>query len=373
MDEPHDIANELIRESYRTKSRIERQSRRAASSLRRAIANAKRFTLDESMSAFMAELATVPFSRVAPERRPETLNSLRHSARLPFPAMFIQYDGLAYQRGLYEAFRVAPRNWDRPQNPPDPAKTIRDRAWLCETDPSDPELIWISTFVVIDKKVATLPFRYTYRTDDNGYQARLQVDTNSGMLAHGMVGHLDPNIGVQYAKPLQSFPQSEIVEVVDRECGLIPTFPVHSMVQDFGCVREILGFLATLNHIPKIETEVRPAKSFVGGGQVRKYLDHTTLRIALPANASVRTLAARLIAKARRGWHEVRPHWRVLHQGERFCASAMAHIWTERDETGHAICKQCDARRVWITLPNGRGDPTISVRTHKYLLTHPDV
>lgn len=370
MPSDHDIANELIRESYRTKSKIERISNRPASSLRRAIANAKRFMLDESMSAFVAELATVPF-KVAPERRPEILSSLRHSARLPFPAMFIQYNGLAFQQGLYEAYKASPGMWEVPQSAPDPTRSIADRAWLCETDPADPDLVWISTFVVIDDKVATVPFRYSYRTDDLGFHPKLQVDTAAGMLGHGMMGLIEPNIGVQYAQPLQSFPKADLDEVVvDREGGGIAPFQVHSLVNDFGCVREVLALLSTLNHIPKIESEVRPAKTYMADARVRKYLDHTTLRINLPAQTSLRTLAKRLIAKARRGWHQVRPHWRVYHHGTRFCAAYSDHLWLEADSTGHANCKLCDAHRVWIVLPNGRGDPTLSIRTHKYALTH---
>lgn len=370
MPSDHDIANELIRESYRTKSKIERISRRPAPALRRTIANAKRFMLDEAMSAFVAELATVPF-KVAPERRPDILSSLRHSARLPFPSVFIQYDGLAFQRALYQAYVDAPTQWGEPQTPPDPARTICDRAWLCEADPSDPELIWISTFMVVDNKVATVPFRYAYRTDDLGFHPKLQVDTSAGMLGHGMMGLIEANIGVRYASPLASFPKEQLVDVVDTECGIIPTFQVHTMVQDFGCIREILALLATLNHIPKIETEVSPAKTFIADARPRKYLDHTTLRIELPARTSLRTLAKRLIARARRGWHQVRPHWRIYHRGEQFCASHAAHVWLEADLTGHANCKLCDARRVWIVLPDGRGDPAISIRTHKYLVTHP--
>lgn len=135
-------------------------------------------------------------------------------------------------------------------------------------------------------------------------------------------------------------------------------------------MREVIALLSTLNHIPKTATEVRPAKTYMADARIRNYLAHTTLRIELPARYSLRTLAKRLIAKARRGWHQVRPHWRVYHQGEKFCPAYTEHIWLEADETGHANCKQCDARRVWIVLPHGRGDPLLSVRTHKYALTH---
>jgi hypothetical protein len=139
-----------------------------------------------------------------------------------------------------------------------------------------------------------------------------------------------------------------------------------------GSLRYMLALLATLNDIPKMQVQVRPQKSFMGGGQIRKYLDHTVLQLTLPVKMSTVTLAKRLIAAARRGWHEVRPHWRINHPplGSTFCANRSDHVWLEADQSGHANCKQCDARRVWIVLPTGRGDPTISVRTHKYALHH---
>ena len=174
---PRDLANELIRETWRNPKRslLKTASGRDPAGIRRAVANAKRFMLDDSMAAFMAELSTVPFT-VASERRPDVLDSLRHSARLPFPSLFIQFSNRAFRR----------------------------------------------------------------RLDD------------------------------------------------------------------------------------------------IGG--------------------------------------KVRAHWRINHPplGARFCASRSDHLWLEADDTGHANCRQCDARRVWITLPSGRGDPTISVRTHKYVLTHGD-
>jgi len=285
----------------------------------------------------------------------------------------VQYDYRAFRKGL-SGKRL---DWyGEEQNAPD-EQIVGDIGWLVEADARDPDLIWLTEYFEIDNRVQTLPFRCCWRTDDHGFAPRLQIDTLAGMFAHGIQGHRDPNIGVQYTKPLSSFPKDHLVDVQSEHAapGQWEAFQVHAMVPEFGgMIRSALALLATLNDIPKVQTQVRPQKSFMGGGQIRKYLDHTTLQLTLPAKVTTTRLAKRLIAASRKGWHEVRPHWRINHPplGAKFCANRDHHIWLEADEHGHANCKLCDARRVWIVLPTGRGDPTISVRTHKYALTHSD-
>ena len=371
IDRP-DLANELIRESYRGSKSVIKLAGFDALAARRAIAHAKRFALDDGMSTFLGELATVPF-KVAPQRRPDILDSLRHTARLPFPQMFIQYDYRALRHGLlrdpYDTSSSLMLGKDGYDPPAPDEDVVGHIGWLLEADTHDPNLIWLREFAEMDNSPMPLPWRYAYRTDDHGFDPRLHIDTFGGMVAHGIQGYICPNIGVQYAKPLASSPKSNVRDV-DFE-GVI--YPVHALLLEFGgSLRYVLALLATLNDIPKMQTVVRPAKSYLGGGQIRKYLDHTTLQLTLPVNVTTTTLAKRLIAKARRGWHQVRAHWRVNHPplGAKFCPQRSDHVWLEADERGHANCKQCDARRVWIVLPTGRGDPTISVRTHKYALHH---
>ena len=366
-----DFANALIRESYRGKSLI-KVAGFDPLMVRRAIAHSKRFKLDDGMSKFLGELSTVPF-KVVPHRRPDILDSLRHSARLPFPQMFIQYDYRALRHGLlrdpYDPSAKLMLGMDGYQPPARDEDVVGTIGWLIEADTRDPDLIWLTEFGEIDGSPVPLPWRYAYRTDDRGFDPRLRLDTFAGMIAHGIEGHICPNIGVQYAKPLALSPRSSISEAVFE--GV--TYPVHALLMEFGgSLRYVLALLATLNDIPKTQTEVRPAKSYLGGGQIRKYLDYTTLRLTLPVKISTTTLAKRLIAASRKGWHEVRPHWRINHPplGAMFCSRRDRHVWLEADETGHANCKLCDARRVWIVLPGGRGDPMISVRTHKYALHH---
>lgn len=361
-----DIANELIRETYRKKSTLENACGRSLQSIRHAVAHAKRFVMDDAMASFLAELATVPF-KVAKERRPDVMNSLRHSARLPFPKMFIQFSGKAFRHGL---LTVADSLTDVYGNPLGGEEdVINNIGWLLEQDDTHPSIIWLTEFFPFeDQAVAALPFRFVYNTDDTGFPSSYKIDIRAGIFAHGIIGHKDTNMGVQYSRPLDSWPTSVKVEVDESAYG-DEKWWVHRLVPEFGgTLRYAVALLATLNDIPKLETQVRPAKSFLGGGQIRKYLDHTMLRLSLPVRVSTKTLAKRLIAKARVGWHQVRPHWRIYHRGSKFCEQE--HAWLAADSSGHANCKNCDARRVWIVLPDGRGDPTISVRTHEYRLTH---
>lgn len=377
MTEQRDLANELIRETYKNKSTLIVAAQHSLPSLRRLIANAKRFMADDSMSEFMGTLAMVPF-KVASERWADILASLRHTARLPFPSLFLQYDGHAFRRGL-TAVRDSKDAWGLPLSRVDAEEVVSKVGWLFTVDTNDDDLIWMQVFVHVDTLAPyALPFRYAYRTDDRGFDPCLNIDTRPNQLMTGLLGTNDVNVGVQYCMPLVKFPQSQRVRVegTRHESKLLryEPFEMHMMIGEFGGdLRYALCLLATLNDIPKVESVVRPAKSYVGGGQIRKYLDYTTLRLTLPVRVSTQTLAKRLIAKARRGWHEVRPHWRVNHPRLNgvYCSARAEHVWLEADEKGHANCKLCDARRVWIVLPTGRGDPTISIRTHRYALTHP--
>lgn len=360
-----DLANLIIQETYRKKTLLRGANpARSPEALRRAMIEAKRFVLDESMSEFAAELACVPFD-VAALRRPEALTSIRHSAIPPFPKMFVHLDNHAFRRGLLKMNRKEDAAGNKLIDPDeDKEGIVKDIGWLIENDGDDVTITEFLTFD--DDEIITLPFYYLYSLSDKGYvdgpYRGGYLDIKAPMLAHGITNLVDSRMAVVYTHPLDSFPKKMLTMV--HAAG--DTFPAHAMVAEFGGImRYVMTFLATLNDTPKIATEVRPQKGFLGGGQIRKYQDYTTLTLKLPGRTTKLNLARRLIAKARKGWHEVRPHWRMLK--EDLCPG---HLWSERDTSGHSHCTVCAAKRVWIVLPHGRGDPTISVRTHKYLVTH---
>src|SRR4051812_25036987 len=95
-----DLANEVIRETYKPghKNNLESMSLRTALSVREAMQTARRFVLDESMSEMLGHLSSAPYEE--PADVDKVLESARRSSRLPFPKMFVQYDGKAFRRGL---------------------------------------------------------------------------------------------------------------------------------------------------------------------------------------------------------------------------------------------------------------------------------
>ena len=370
-----DLANELIRATWRNPKKAWKLSTmqpRPLHVIRHAVANAKRFMLDSAMSGFLAELSTIPFL-VSEERRHDVLDSLRHSSVLPFPKMFVQFDGLAFRRSLLHVKGgQGGRDFHGNKLLPPEQGVVPEIGWLIEQQPNGS--IMMTEFFEVEDDIVTLPFAFLYRTDDVELRDTDTISVLAGAFAHGISGVYAPSIAIQYGQPLKQYPPDQMTLVEDDTVVPSKHYAVHYLVPEYGGVlRYLFAFLATLNNVPKIATEVRPQKSYMGGGQVRKYLDHTVLKLSLPARQTTTQLAKRLIAHARRGWHLVRPHWRVMHErlGGNYCATREAHIWGVIDTTGHATCKQCDARRIWITLPHGRGDPTISVRTHEYSVTHP--
>jgi hypothetical protein len=365
-----DLASDLFRETYRnpTKSYVSRLLNRSLTSIRRSVVNAKRFTLDESMSEFLAELSRAPFN-VANERFPDVMESLRHSAVPPFENMFVQIDNRAFRRGLRKSPGVMD-SWQQQLVPEHSEELIDVTGWLVESKEGQPEVTMTEFFHSDAGEMMSLPFSWLYRTNDVGWKDDDVTSVKGGMFAHGIHGFTDPCVAVRYSRSLDQMPTHHTVEVNEPNGE---KFKIHFTVAEYGStLRYLFAFLATLNNVPKISTEIRQSKHFIGGGQRRKYLDHTVLTLQLPAKQTTTQLARRLVAQARRGWHIVRPHWRLSHPrlGGNYCPTRESHIWGVADARGHATCKQCEARRVWIILPNGRGDPTISVRTHEYNVTH---
>lgn len=372
------IADELMRELYRPhrKSSLPMLDRDRPG-LRTRLANAKRMVLDASMSEFLAQLATVPF-KVRRERRPDALTSLRHTAIPPFKNIFLEVDGRAFRKGLLATAEHTRDVWGAALIAPEDSQLVANTGYELE-HLEELEVVLAHTFFMLDGKLHCLPFSWIWAYGDynlghESYRKQLGdmvPDVISGMFAHGITHYVDPSIGVLYHPGfLQAIGNQGWVDIQNEQGE--SWGKVHKLVMEFGgTVRYLLAFLATLNHVPHTQAMTRERGSYLGGGQMRKYLTHDVLTLRLPARTTNERLAKRLIAQARRGWHEVRPHWRRQNKpGGTFCGSEWDHTWTERDSTGHSYCTKCDAKQVWITLPTGRGDPTIRVKTKQYRVTH---
>lgn len=357
-----DLANDIIRETYRPKTALATiLASRTMENLRRTLISCRRYELDESMSEFLAELATVPFSS-ARARMAETLSSLRHSARLPFSPMFIELDGRAFRKAIIEASEKA--NADKKDffgdDLVDAEQTVAKIGYLLEQADDETVLITEFTSGEDEEKVFALPWQWAYRTDDFEFPSGGKWDSDAGFFGHGLgLSAHSRSIAVRYTRE-PSAKEMIKANVFDR------VFSIHKMLPEFGgVVRHLICFLATLNDVPCLRTEVRPSRGYLARGQMRKYVEHTVLTLQLPRKLTKRTLAKRLIANARRRWHEVEPHWRITAKPRGFlCEPSYRHLWSERDETKHSYCSECQARRVWIVLPHGRGDASLGIVHH---------
>lgn len=352
-----DMANDIIRELYRPKTLMKLCTKRPLADLRYAIASSKRFVLDASMSEFMAALSTVPFE-VANERRPDVLNSLRHSARLPADKVFMQINGAALRKGLLHHMPAAGDMWG--QKLVEPKDVVQNPCVLFEQ--VDPETISCTYFCDddVDNEIVLLPYTHLYRTDDFLFPDNKGYDFIGSALGHGLTGYYERYFAMKHSVPL---PKHHAVQV-RHESGLIGE--THYLAAEMGgIIRYNIAFLATLSDIPTLKTEVRPSKGYFARGNYRKYVDHTVLTLQLPRKSTMKTLARRLIAMARRRWHEVEPHWRINKKPHgTICEPSYKHLWSERDNDGHSFCSICEARRVWIVCPHGRGDPLLGVVRH---------
>jgi hypothetical protein len=135
-----------------------------------------------------------------------------------------------------------------------------------------------------------------------------------------------------------------------------------------GGVRYVACLLATLADIPMIKADTTLSKGYVARGQYRKYLNHSILKINLPAKTTPNKLAKKLIAITRRRRHEVRGYWRKrVGQNTQLCIGP--HMWSSESETHESHCTKCGLIRKWIA-PHERGDAALGYVTHEYILGH---
>jgi hypothetical protein len=361
--------DQVIRETLRPDTILKRGLSRNMAELRATLHSARKFVLDESMSAFMADLASVPFAAVTPERRPDIMESLRHGARLPHQTTWIEYDTLAFRRRLIE---VSPSGMD-PQGKPLGADDLPWKlGWLFERHPKVPDAVSMQEFVICGDDGPTplapmaLPWRCVWNTVDENVP--WVCDNLSAMLAHGLTGFASPFMGVVHDGPNPRMPADEQWHrmIVSGERTWISHY---LMVEYAGALRYALAFLATLNDIPVSEATVRPSKGYVARGRYRKFVDHTVLSLNVPQRTDTAKVARRLIALARRRAHGVRGHWRLYRRGATLCPEGVPHVWDAADLAGHSRCHNCDAWRTWIE-EHQRGDASLGIVTHDYAVTH---
>src|SRR5262245_18962636 len=101
MTSPPTLADAVVQNLSHKNSTIARVIDRPANELRATLMRARRFVLDDGMAALLSDLSNAPFTSTT-TRRANVLDALRHSARLPFPTTWVEFNGTAFRRRSIE-------------------------------------------------------------------------------------------------------------------------------------------------------------------------------------------------------------------------------------------------------------------------------
>jgi hypothetical protein len=358
------LANQVLRETYRPHTDLQHYTKRPMHEIRNHLIQARKFVLDPSMSAFLADLATIPMQSVAHERRPQVMDTMRHGARLPHPATWVEIDGHAFRDRMLNILDDPHDAYGNALAPTD--EVPQTWGWLLEQHPKIDTAVRMMEFSSDNRvnELFAVPFQWCWQTVDQPLP--WHADTNAGELAHGITGFRSPYMGVMYDGPIEP----RFQQVVQHE----PTgfsYTTHSLVAEMGGVlRYMMAFLCTLNDVPVISTEVVASRGFVARGRHRKFMDHTMLRLNVPQRKDTRKLAHRVFAAARKRAHTVRGHWREFRKaGDAPVCSTFLHVWHPPNEHGQEQCDLCGVWRTWIPQ-HQRGDATLGYVMHDYSVHH---
>ena len=368
----------LIDEIYRTSfHRQQVGGWKSNIAMRNALHSARRFIADEPTSRFMADLANQAFlkTRKKPEFANRLCDSLRVQSRLPHEGIWIEYFMRPYQHRAHEMMGTAP--------PIDEQIGYRE-GWLIQQHPKIETACIMHVFVQGDDIIKTddgftawtYPFAFGWCCDDSPLPWRKSIAQRIEMtnieeggrwgnqkrhsLASaflvGLFSYDRENVGCVHSPLIQSpLPGRE-----DEYTWLLQEW--------IGVVRRVWALLATIDNLPITRNVVRQSRGFLGRGQIRKFLNHTTITLNIPAHKDTRVLARKMIAIVHRKRHEVRGHWREDFRHP--TGKCNPHVWEPVGDNVDLIeCDLCHGRQIYVHK-HERGDASLGYVTHDYKLTH---
>jgi hypothetical protein len=357
---PDTLFNTLYRASFSNKP-VPGWSNNAA--MRAQLQSAQRFVLDEGMAIMLAEISTAAFKTLhgmttKGSARERLIEQIRHGARAPFPATWVEYPLRPCMTRIHDLLETnkAVRS--------DPSEVPETEGWLITQHPGV-EAAYLLTVFSRDSELKdrygfetwTFPVGYAWVTDDTSvipWRTPFELDAGSASQSEvctGLPGYITDRVGLAQ-NPL----------LVDaRTMG--KSAVINLLREWVGCLRRVMAFLATLGDIPIAYREVKAAKGFLGGGSIRKYLDHRTITLTIPAE-QYNKVARQAVAAARRRAHAVRGHWRIdwRHPLDPLCE----HDYAADDK--HLTCRRCHGRKSFIQA-HQRGDDRLGYVTHDYTVT----
>jgi hypothetical protein len=352
------LADEVIKYTYDKRCMMGYMTGRTAGDIRDTMIRAHRFVLDNRMSSFMADLSVSVYKTVDKAR---VLDSMRYSALLPHDVTWVEWNGRVF-RDRIDQLEMSHTLTGEPLAPSSAVPFTW--AMLMERHPRVPTAIKMTEFLSdeLGGNPLPMPFANVWNIVDEPLPWK-DACTMSGMISHGIIGYECPYIGVLLPKR-EGTPKHWWSEV---SIGDRPKFTTSNMVvETAGVTRYALAFLAALSTMPASYHHVEPGKKYYVRGHYRKFVDHTEVRLNLPARANPFRVARKLIAKAHHRAHKVREHFRVY---EREKDRGCDHLWGPVDDNNHSRCKRCTSWRTRI-VEHVRGDASLGWVQHSYKVTH---
>jgi hypothetical protein len=325
-------------------------------STRQMLYQARRFSLDDGMSSFLTDLSTTAFMGRLWEHRLAAVEAMRVGARAPFPLTWVEYNLKATIARMRDVYPFTSFTGKVAFNP---AEVPEREGWLIQQHPKI-ETAFQAFIYTYDREAGIkgfdcwrFPWSYCWTTVDSPlpYAQALTSwhdDCYVSPVITGVAGYNTNHAGVILDPHVHGQKGIEHSLALMREWA--------------GALRRMWAFLSTLADLPVRETVVTQSRGFFRRGNYRKFLDHKTITLTVPATEH-RKVARRVVLMARRRAHHVRGHWRL---DWRFPgAPGCAHLF-RIDGT----CA-CGAKRMWITS-HERGDASLGYVTHDYKITHPE-
>lgn len=322
--------------------------------------SARKFVLDDAMSAHIADLTNAPF--IGHDRLfiAQVADGARRMARLPHPVTWIEYNCRARKARTEAEYQGVTLQTSSGYGK-GAEEVIPRVGWLLEQHPAIPSAFMMTQFAQIDGVAISMPMAYTWVADDDAVLPwrNLPFDTSEegarhpSEIASGVMGYVNDYVGVTEANHC-------------KIAGVEATKMM--MLETIGELRAAWTLLATLNDLPVIFDQVRPSRGqMMKGGNYRRFVDHSVIRLVVPAHRSLRTLATRALIAMHRRAHEVRGHWRNDWRHPR--TPGCDHDWINHNE--HALkCRHCSGRRLWIPA-HQRGNDRIGFVLHDYSVERP--
>jgi hypothetical protein len=337
-----------------------------SSILRQKLFQAKRFVLDQSMSRFLADLYIAAFVRKGKKveftmsskvydtswaeggkLQRHLIEQLRISARLPHAITWIEYDRRAECKRQHEIVENNPFALPRTRDGVEPPCI---EGWLLEQHPTIATTFKCDLFMLWPDEGFLMAHAWTYywMCDDQ----KLPWPDLAATPDRDIAWHICALNGYHSAQCNYATGHYMDGPMASRAIISIRT----------GILRHVWSLLTTINDIPVLMREVRPSKGFMARGSYKRFLDHKTITLNVPAQIDRRLLARRVVSDVRRRAHMVRGHWRSdwRHMPHRLCQ----HDWTIDGE-----CKRCKGHRMWIR-EHQRGDPSVGILVTDYEVHH---